>query len=223
MKLSFLHFMAIIATVVESKPLVPTILGAPDDDETAAHAALAAAFYADAANFLEANAADQHDQDASTEGRMLDRRRRKKNKDDDDDDAEKRMGFGGKRLKMYCEEKFKWQEVRECHNYCVEVDGDIKAGSELRLMECNTSYKQRFKMERGRVLRPAANRKLCVKGDKLRECDTELEVFGGNKFEIHDKDGNCFTQNHHPKPKELVEFRDCRKARNSHTNLWRFA
>jgi len=105
MKLSFLHFMAIIATVVESKPLVPTILGAPDDDETAAHAALAAAFYADAANFLEANAADQHDQDASTEGRMLDRRRRKKNKDDDDDDAEKRMGFGGKRLKMYCEEK----------------------------------------------------------------------------------------------------------------------
>lgn len=115
-----------------------------------------------------------------------------------------------------------WQEERKCPSYCLEVDGDVKEGDELRLQACSRSYKQKFKLE-GRVLRPAADRRLCVKGEKLRKCDADLEIFGGSKFEIHDRRGKCFTNVHHPKLKELVEFRECRNARNSHTNLWRFA
>ena len=55
----------------------------------------------------------------------------------------------------------------------------------------------------------------CVKSGKLKKCDTWFDIFGGNKFEIHDRRGNCFE--------ELVEFRECRRARNSNSNLRRFA
>eukprot|EP00562_Extubocellulus_spinifer_P019644 CAMPEP_0178582826 /NCGR_PEP_ID=MMETSP0697-20121206/23938_1 /TAXON_ID=265572 /ORGANISM="Extubocellulus spinifer, Strain CCMP396" /LENGTH=251 /DNA_ID=CAMNT_0020218597 /DNA_START=54 /DNA_END=809 /DNA_ORIENTATION=- len=189
------------------------ILGASSNE--ASHAAIAAEFLNDAANFQEATS--QCDDDFNDDGKDH-RRAKRRNRND----RVMRKRLGGKRLKMYCEERFKWQDERVCHSYCLEVDGDVEEGDLLRIMECSATIKQKFKLE-GHVLRPAADRSLCVKSGKLKRCDTRLEIFGGNKFEIHNRRGDCFTQVHHPKPEEPVEFRECRKARNSHSNLWKFA
>ena len=71
-------------------------------------------------------------------------------------------------LQLFCDEKFRWQGEKKCQNYCLEVDGDVEEGDEIRLAECsNRIYQQRWKMD-GKVLRPAVDRKLCVKGTKLK-------------------------------------------------------
>lgn len=128
-------------------------------------------------------------------------------------------------LQLFCDEKFRWQGEKRCQSYCLEVDGNVEEGDEIRLAKCsNRIYQQRWKMD-GRVLRPAGDRKLCVKGTKLKRCDNEVELIGGSKFEIHSKKNGrwCLSNPHEPKVRELVDFRECRRARNSHTNLWKFA
>mmetsp|Transcript_19412 Transcript_19412/g.55849 ORF Transcript_19412/g.55849 Transcript_19412/m.55849 type:complete len:237 (-) Transcript_19412:404-1114(-) len=132
---------------------------------------------------------------------------------------------GGRRLKLYCEYKYLWQErKRYCPDYCLEASSK-KSGATLEIKDCSRSPLQKFE-EIGGVLRPAWNKKLCVKSDKLRRCDDSLAGFRGNHFEIKlsnqkkRRQEKCFSNPHHPKNCEPVRFSECKEARNSHTNYW---
>ena len=191
---------------------------------------------------------------------------------------------GGKRLRLHCENSYKWQFMKGyCPPYCLEAS-EFKSGANLDLKYCSKSPLQRW-VKDGNVLRPAWNKKLCVKMGKTKKrsnrenapsvlttCSTELKFVSGktsNKkralriadtsaddididmdidiglrrlpqidkkyhpkkfngdgkgkshFEIQYK-GMCFTNPHHPKECEPVNWEPCENARNSKTNYWRW-
>ena len=127
--------------------------------------------------------------------------------------------LGGRRLKMYCEKRFLWQETFACPKFCLEAS-TMKAGATLEIKDCSKSGLQLFQETDG-VLRPSWSDKLCVDGDRLHECDTKIEGFSPTKkkYELT-YNGECFSNPHHPKYCEPVRFAECDRARNSKTNLW---
>mmetsp|Transcript_16775 Transcript_16775/g.37224 ORF Transcript_16775/g.37224 Transcript_16775/m.37224 type:complete len:353 (-) Transcript_16775:139-1197(-) len=145
--------------------------------------------------------------------------------DDDDDDKDKDKdkdkndgGGGGGRLKMYCENKFRWQDKSTCKDWCLEAK-NCKEGASLRIQKCGSSSMQKWKKD-GNVLRPACSSKLCVSNGELKKGSSSVDgLSSGGKFEIK-KSGQCLTQLHHPKANELVEFRSCSRARASDTSQW---
>ena len=140
--------------------------------------------------------------------------------DDDDDDDDGNNGEGGKtgRLRMYCENKFRWQGKDTCKDWCLEAKS-CRSGAGLEVQKCSGSSKQKWKKD-GNVLRPACSSKLCVANGELKSGSISLEgLSSGGSFEIQ-KFGGCMTQQHHPRSDEPVSFRDCTKARRSNTNRW---
>jgi len=149
-----------------------------------------------------------------------------KDKDPDDDMDEEEQGDddedidfgGGKRLRMYCENKFKWQGKDTCKDWCLEAKS-CKAGAGIEIQKCSSTSTQKWKKD-GNVLRPACNTKLCVADGELKTGSVSLSgLSSGGNFEIHNN-GGCMTQQHHPRANEPVSFRDCDKARRSKTNRW---
>ena len=134
--------------------------------------------------------------------------------DGDDDDGGDKSG----RLRMYCENKFYWQGKSTCKDWCLEMKS-CKEGSGIEIQKCSSTSKQKWKKD-GNVLRPACDSKLCVANGKLTRDSISLDgLKSDGNFEIQ-KYGGCMTQSHHPRANEPVSFRDCAKARRSHTNRW---
>ena len=108
----------------------------------------------------------------------------------------------GKRLRLYCEYRYRWQEKnRYCPDYCLEASTK-RSGATLEIKDCSRSPLQKFKNVDG-ILRPAWSNSLCVKSDKLRNCDSELiGLKDSGHFEIKLKERKnkrrekCFSNPH---------------------------
>ena len=73
---------------------------------------------------------------------------------------------GGKRLRLHCENEYRWQMVKGyCPPYCLEATS-FKPGARLDIKYCTKSPLQKFTRD-GDVLRPAWDDSLCVKMGKL--------------------------------------------------------
>ena len=150
-------------------------------------------------------------------------------------------------LKMHWEEGFCWQEEWDERKWCMSCAGDVCNLNDLLLIQkCDGKEKiQRFMYEPvsgtgGGKIMPLTRPDLCwervpsVNEDerteyKLRDCEisnksTQIVVgFDPSKpFELktYGRTTSCFTQDHHPKPDEVVRAGSCRLARIDHTSEW---
>lgn len=133
--------------------------------------------------------------ETDTSSRNLDHKKNKnKNKNN-------KSSSGGKRLMMYCEKKFMWQNKKSCPQWCLTASS-CKAGSSVRIRRCGSSSSQKWKSDNG-VLRPTCSNSLSVSNGKLVKGSEKLSGLGKSRFEIR-KGSKCFTQQHHPKVRKKL-------------------
>lgn len=174
MKLSFLHFLAAVATVVDGTGGLRST-NRIEDAVDVPHGAIAS----DTTNPL---LNTEHQRELLTKKQKKKLKKKKKNKDKDDDDDKDGGGSGGKRLQMYCKTSFEWQGKSKCPDYCLTYSG-CKEGASIRIKKCGGSN-QKWKKDNG-GLRPAGCSGSLSLGDgKLKRETTKVGGAGSGTFEI---------------------------------------
>eukprot|EP00562_Extubocellulus_spinifer_P014915 CAMPEP_0178573648 /NCGR_PEP_ID=MMETSP0697-20121206/18892_1 /TAXON_ID=265572 /ORGANISM="Extubocellulus spinifer, Strain CCMP396" /LENGTH=214 /DNA_ID=CAMNT_0020208505 /DNA_START=205 /DNA_END=846 /DNA_ORIENTATION=- len=212
MKLSFIHILASVVTVVEGSGGLRH-LQQIDKEQLAAAAGTTLSQLHEALD-VDDDETRQHVRKLGGKKKKKKKKRKKKDKDKDSEDGDS----GGKRLTLYCEDKFRWRDKKKCLDWCLEADS-CKSGAKIRIRRCGGSKMQKWKKD-GSALRPACSSRLSVGNGELKKGRTELSgLSSGGKFTIK-KNGMCMTNPHQPEDREKVSFRDCRKASNSKTDKW---
>ena len=60
----------------------------------------------------------------------------------------------------------------------------------------------------------------CDRNDADQRWYAPRGSFTGSRFEISIDGSRCMTQAHHPKPREVIELKDCEDERDSDTTYW---
>jgi hypothetical protein len=144
------------------------------------------------------------------------------------------------RLKMYWEMGYNWQGSRSEEKYCME-----QSGSEVKVQDCdkgNTWFEFLNMESNGMTQIKVAENDLCLEivgnnAMELQRCEMDTsrnytrQKFvalngsfrsGGNKFEIGTvfRPGGCLSQQHHPRPGEVVKRVECPNTRDDDTSYW---
>lgn len=138
------------------------------------------------------------------------------------------------RLRMYWERGYMWQEDPRPRDFCVQCVNGCGEGDLLQTRQCRRGRYSQYFVKIGNTLRPLSNNNMCVSrsGNRkisLERCDSSEKQkwygfrFDGGKFEIGDQEVDpfkCFSQHHHPKPREILYMESCVLARTFDTSYW---
>jgi hypothetical protein len=147
------------------------------------------------------------------------------------------------RLRMYWEEGYNWQEIKEEQFFCMDCDSGCSRGHNVSVHKCGSSstWFEFLNMESdGTTQLMVAESSVCLElvGSakiEIQECaDVALNYtrqkfvalngnfLWGNKFEISTvhRPGSCLSQQHHPRSGELIKRIECPTTRDDYTSFW---
>ena len=139
------------------------------------------------------------------------------------------------KLGMYWERGYLWQEKKYRKDWCAQCKKRCGKGDLLYTRKCNSRSRRQYFVVVGNTLRPASRKNICVsrtgnggKKIRLQDCDgSDTQNWEGIKFDerfeltvMNNGDVRCFSQHHHPRPKENLFMERCDYARYYDTSFW---